>query len=110
LVVKEVVAMASVMSVQREVDVEAPPEDVWEALATEQGRESWLLEPDREVHVEVVEAPSRLVWWWRGEDEPSTRVELEIVATPGGSRVVVTESEPAFPITLLATSFARVAA
>ena len=102
--------MADVMSVQREVDVEAPPEDVWEALATEQGREGWLLEPEREVHVEVVEAPSRLVWWWRGADEPATRVELEIVATPGGSRVVVTESEPAFPIRLLATSFARVAA
>jgi uncharacterized protein YndB with AHSA1/START domain len=107
---KEVVVMALVMSVRREVDVEASPEEVWEALATEEGREAWLQEPDREVHVEVVEPPSRLVWWWRGEDEPATRVELDIVAAPGGSRVGVTESEPAFPISLLATSFARVAA
>ena len=29
-------------------------------------REDWLQEPDREVHIEVVEAPSRLVWWWGG--------------------------------------------
>jgi uncharacterized protein YndB with AHSA1/START domain len=93
-----------------EVDVEASPEQVWEALVTEQGRETWLQEPDREVHVEVVQAPSRLVWWWGSEDEPATRVEFEIVAVPAGARVVVTESEPAFPISLLATSFARVLA
>jgi DNA-binding transcriptional ArsR family regulator len=44
-----------------EVEIEASPEQVWEALVTEQGRETWLQEPDREVHVEVVQAPSRLV-------------------------------------------------
>jgi hypothetical protein len=62
------------------------------------------------VYVELVEAPSRLVWWWVGEDEPATRVEFEIVAAPAGTRVVVTESEPAFPIAMLATSFATVLA
>jgi uncharacterized protein YndB with AHSA1/START domain len=94
----------------REVEIEASPEQVWEALLTDEGREAWLQEPDREVHVEVVQAPSRLVWWWGGEDEPATRVEFEIVAVPAGARVVVTESEPAFPISLLAMSFARVLA
>lgn len=93
-----------------EVDVEASPEQVWEALVTEDGRETWLQEPDREVHIEVVQAPSRLVWWWGGEDEPATRVEFQIVAVPAGARVVVTESEPAFPISLLAMRFARVPA
>jgi uncharacterized protein YndB with AHSA1/START domain len=93
-----------------EVDVEASPEEVWEALVTEQGREDWLQEPDREVYIEVVQAPSRLVWWWGGEDEPATRVEFEIVAVPAGAKVVVTESEPDFPISLLAKSFARVLA
>jgi uncharacterized protein YndB with AHSA1/START domain len=93
-----------------EVEIEASPEEVWEALATEEGRETWLQEPDREVHVEVVQAPSRLVWWWGSEDEPATRVEFQIVAVPAGARVVVTESEPAFPISLLAMRFAPVLA
>ena len=56
------------MPARTEVEIEATPEQVWEALVTEQGREDWLQEPDREVIVEVVEAPSRLVWWelcWR---------------------------------------------
>lgn len=93
-----------------EVEIEASPEQVWEALVTDEGRETWLQEPDREVYIEVVQAPSRLVWWWGGEDGPATRVEFEIVAVPAGARVVVTESEPAFPISLLAMSFARVLA
>ena len=93
-----------------EVEIDATPEEVWEALVTEEGRETWLAEPDRDVHIEIVRAPSRLVWWWTGEDEPATRVEFQIVAVPAGTRVVVTESEPAFPISLLARSFARVPA
>jgi uncharacterized protein YndB with AHSA1/START domain len=98
------------LAARTEVEIEASPEQVWEALVTDEGRETWLQEPDREVHVEVVQAPSRLVWWWGGEDGPATRVEFEIVAVPAGARVVVTESEPAFPISLLAMSFARVLA
>jgi uncharacterized protein YndB with AHSA1/START domain len=97
-------------AVRTEIEIEASPEEVWEALVTEEGREAWLREPDREVRVEVVQAPSRLVWWWGGEQEPATRVEFEIAAAPDGARVVVTESEPDFPISLLAKSFARVAA
>jgi uncharacterized protein YndB with AHSA1/START domain len=95
--------------VRREIDVDATPEEVWEALVTDEGRERWLDDAEREVDVEVVEPPSRLVWWWGGErGEPPSRVEFEVVAAPGGARVVVTESEPAFPITLLAASLAAV--
>jgi len=97
-------------TVRREVEIEASPEEVWEALATEQGREAWLREAERDVHVEVVESPRRLVWWWVGEDEPATRVEFLVVAAPSGARVVVTESEPAFPLAMLAASFAGVCA
>ncbi len=69
------------MPARREVEVEASPEQVWEALVTDERREDWLDEPDRDVHIEVVEEPSRLVWWWRGDDDrPATRVEFEIVA------------------------------
>ncbi len=99
------------MSVRREIEIEATPEEVWEALATEEGRDRWLEpDPDREVHVEVVDEPSRLVWWWWRGEEPATRVEVLVVAAPAGSRVVVVESQPAFPLVALATAFAHAVA
>jgi uncharacterized protein YndB with AHSA1/START domain len=99
------------MPVQREIDVEATPEEVWEAIATEEGRERWLGEPGREIDVQVEEEPHRLVWQWReGEDAPPTRVEFVIEAVPCGSRVVVVESEPVLPVRMLAASLALVAA
>ncbi len=95
------------MSVRREIEIEATPEEVWEALATEEGRDAWLEpDPEREVHVEVVDEPSRLVWWWWRGEEPATRVEVLVVAAPAGSRVVVVESRPVFPLVALAASFA----
>jgi uncharacterized protein YndB with AHSA1/START domain len=105
MVVKEVA-----MPVTREVDVDASPEEVWEALATEEGRERWLQEPEREISVELVDEPQRLVWWWSAEEQPPTRVEFLIVAMPLGTRVVVTESIPVFPVAALAMSFAGVPA
>lgn len=95
------------MSVRREIEIEATPEEVWEALATDEGRERWLEEEAaREIHVEVVQEPTRLVWWWWHGDEPATRVELLVVAAPAGARVVVTESAPSFPLATLQASFA----
>ena len=96
--------------VRREVEVEATPEEVWEALVTEEGRERWLDEPAREIHIESADPPSRLVWWWAGEDEAATRVAFQIVELPWGTRVVVTESSPSFPMAMLASSFTLVAA
>ena len=98
------------MPVTREVDVDASPEEVWETLVSEEGRERWLAEPERDIRIEVVEAPHRLVWWWENADETPTRVEFRVVAVPRGSRVIVTESIPSFPLASLAASFARVAA
>jgi uncharacterized protein YndB with AHSA1/START domain len=103
VVVKEVE-----MRVRREVDVQASPEEVWEALVTEEGRERWLDEPEREIEFEVLDAPNRLVWWWAQGQEPPTRVEFLIVASPAGSRVLVTESFAVFPIAMFAHSFALV--
>ena len=101
-------------AVRREIDIEASPDEVFEALVTEEGRERWLGEPDREIHVESMDAPSRLSWWWASEEEPFTRVEFEIVALPAGgrelTRVRVTESAPRFPLAAMAASFALVAA
>jgi len=98
------------MLVRREIDVEASLEEVFEALVTQEGRERWLQEPERDIHIEVFDAPHRLVWWWAGADQPATRVELLVVAAPAGSRVVVTESAPSFPLATLAASFALVSA
>jgi uncharacterized protein YndB with AHSA1/START domain len=99
-------------SVTREVVIDADPEKVWETLASEEGRERWLLdeEGDREIQVEVAEEPHRLVWWWSREDERPTRVEFLVVGEPAGTRVIVTETAPRFPLTMLACSFALVAA
>jgi uncharacterized protein YndB with AHSA1/START domain len=98
------------MPVRREVDVDASPEEVWDALATDAGRERWLAEPARDIRIEVLDAPHRLVWWWESADEPPTRVEFRVVAVPLGSRVIVTESTPSFPLASLAASFGLVAA
>jgi len=94
--------------VKREVDVAADPEQVWEALATDEGREQWL-EPDpgREIRIEAVEEPHRLVWWWWNDDAPPRRVEILVVAAPLGSRVIVAESAPAFPLEMLARGLSR---
>ena len=61
-----VIGGETMCSVRREVDIEALAEEVWEALVTEEGRERWLDEPEREVHVEVAERRIALVWWWVG--------------------------------------------
>ncbi len=95
------------MPAVREIEVEASPEDVWEAISSEEGRERWLDEPDREIQVEVADAPHRVVWWWWRGDEPATRVEFLVIAAPAGARVVVIESAPAaVPMARLRASLA----
>ena len=91
---------------QREVEIDATPEEVWEAISSDEARERWL-EDDRPVHVESVEEPSRLVWWW-AEDERWTRVEVTLEPLVSTTRVVVRETAPSFPLTALARAWARV--
>jgi uncharacterized protein YndB with AHSA1/START domain len=94
------------MDTRREIEIEATPEEVWEALSTEEGREAWLEDaPERELLVETAEEPYRLVWWWWTEDAPATRVEVLVVAAPAGARVVVVESDPSFPLAALQARF-----
>jgi len=99
------------MALTREIEIEATPDEVWEALATEEGRDEWLEDdPERTIHVERADPPHRLVWWWWSGDEPASRVEVLVVAAPAGARVVVTESVPSFPLAALAARFALVCA
>ena len=98
--------------VKREVEIEASPEDVWEAVSDpgrwlgdeveapdglEPGAEIVVRDADGERHgrVESADPPGRVVWWWWRDDEPATRVEVLVVAAPVGARVVVVETQPA---------------
>jgi hypothetical protein len=98
--------------VRRSVEIDASPEEVWEAIATDEGRERWLEDdPDRELTVEPGAAPGRIVWWWRTDPaEPPRRVEVRVVAVPAGARVIVTETAPLFPLARLEAAFALVLA
>ncbi len=101
--------------VTHEVTIEAPLEDVWEAVSTEAGRERWL-EPDedRRIVVERTIAPAHISWWWwhESDDDPARHVEVDVVAVPdGATRVTVTETLPAmFPVSQLTASFELVCA
>ncbi len=103
-------------TVTHEVTIEAPIEDIWEALSTDAGREAWL-EPDedRTLVVEESEAPSRITWWWWHESdtgEPARYVEVRVVAIPDvGTRVTVTETQPTpVPVARLLADFTMVCA
>jgi len=113
-------------TVRRSILLDAPPEQVWEALTEETALSEWLaaeveLEPceggevvcrdedggERRGEVELVEEAERLAFtWWREESGPS-RVEWVLDAVAGGTRLTVVETgllSPASP--LLAASWA----
>jgi uncharacterized protein YndB with AHSA1/START domain len=97
--------------VRREVEIAASPAEVWDALATEAGREAWLEpDPERKLEVESEEAPAHLVWWWWTGEEQPRKVELQVIAVPRGTRVIVTESEPVFPLAQLCAALTRLPA
>ncbi len=103
-------------TVTHEVTINAPIEDIWEALSTDAGRDVWL-EPDedRTIVVEESEAPSRITWWWWHQsdtDEPARHVEVHVTAIPDiGTRVTVTETLPALvPVATLTSKFEPVCA
>ena len=101
-------------SVTHEVTIDAPLEDVWEAISTDEGRERWL-EPDadRRIVVERTIPPAHISWWWWNEsdNEPARHVDVDVVAVPDGTRVIVTETQPALvPVARLAASFELVCA
>lgn len=94
------------MDVTREIDLEAPPEEVWEALTDEEKLSEWFandveLDPEpggeglfrwddgdeRHAFVEEVEPGRRFVFTW---DE--SRVVIELEEIPAGTRVTVVES------------------
>ncbi len=95
-------------TVTHEITIDAPIEDVWEAVATEDGRDRWLeADEDRRLVVEQAEPPRRISWWWWQETdaEPARYVDVRIVSVPDGTRVTVTEARPSIvPVARLAAS------
>src|SRR5947209_3861273 len=95
--------------VQRELELEAPPEQLWEIITGN----GWLadevqieLAPGGEARfrdgavertgwVEEARAPERLTFWWSAEGESASRVELTLRPGEDGRTVVrVVEARP----------------
>jgi uncharacterized protein YndB with AHSA1/START domain len=94
------------MEVTREIELESPPDEVWEALTDEEKLAEWFandveLDPEpggegvfrwddgdeRHAVVEEVDPERRFVFTWEG-----SRVVIELEEIPVGTRVTVVES------------------
>jgi uncharacterized protein YndB with AHSA1/START domain len=98
------------MEVEREVLLDAPPEDVWEALTDPERLEEWFANDvdfdvdrggvfrwdDGDVRYAVVEDadPERrlAIRWWDPSGGEESEVVFTLVAVPAGTRLVVTET------------------
>ena len=96
------------MEVTREVVVEAPLDEVWDALTDPEQLEEWFSEDGeaRELVVEEVETGRRVTYTWE-----EGHVAIEVEEAGAGTRVVVTETgEPGwnavFSLRSLAYSYA----
>jgi uncharacterized protein YndB with AHSA1/START domain len=99
--------------ITRTVELPAPAEEVWRSLTEPELLGEWLgsvveldvrpggsgviVEGDgavRRAQVDEVDPARRLAlrWWPEDGDGPESTVELELEPTPGGTRLVVTET------------------
>jgi len=100
-------------TVERAIEVELAPEEVWELLVDDEERAGWFggdthldvepggdgefTDPDgtrRRAVVGDVEPGRRLSWtWWPdGDPDGASEVRIDLQPTPAGTRVAVTES------------------
>jgi uncharacterized protein YndB with AHSA1/START domain len=79
----------AIVEVTREVVLEAPLDEVWDALTDPEQVEEWFSEDgeERELVVEEVETGRRVAYTW---EDGEVAIELEEVGA--GTRVVVTET------------------
>ena len=88
------------MEVRREVVLDAPLEEVWDALTDPDRLEEWFAAPD--VVVEEVEEWRRVAY-----ELEESRVAIELDEVEGGTRVRVVETgEPAWNAVLALRSLA----
>jgi uncharacterized protein YndB with AHSA1/START domain len=94
--------------IERELWLDVPPEEVWEAITGD----GWLadrvrldLRPGGDARfdsreriktgwVEDVSMPERLTFWWACDGEPASRVELTIKERADGTRLRIVETRP----------------
>jgi uncharacterized protein YndB with AHSA1/START domain len=77
-----------------EVDLEAPPDEVWRAIVTPEIREAWLGEPETgEAEVAAAEEPERLDLVWP-TPEGESLISFEISPVEGGSHLTITHRAP----------------
>jgi uncharacterized protein YndB with AHSA1/START domain len=98
-------------TVERETILDAPPEEVWEALTDDDRLSEWLAEEaeidaveggeltireadggERHGTVETVIEQERLVFTWARPGEAPSLVDFTIEAVPAGTRVRVVET------------------
>lgn len=111
-------------TIERSVDVEAAPEEVWERIVDGDLSEEWLgvkivprpggpvTVPEEETigTVEEVEPGRSITWSWRQPDGDPSQVTIDVEPTETGSRVTVTERLLEYRITgAPPTFFARAA-
>jgi uncharacterized protein YndB with AHSA1/START domain len=112
--------------IERELELPAPPEAVWEVLTDPGWLQEWLAdevslelapggdarfrigEETRIGWVEEVTPPSegatgRLAFWWETDGEPASRVALELTHLAEGTRLRVVESRPLDVLDLVGT-------
>jgi uncharacterized protein YndB with AHSA1/START domain len=109
----------------RELEMPAPPEEVWRWLTDPELLSRWLgadaevdVRPggdlrirdesgaERTGWVEEAEKPHRLAFWWREPGEDATRVEVELERTEEGTLLRVVETRPLAMLELQATELA----
>jgi uncharacterized protein YndB with AHSA1/START domain len=77
------------VEVTRKIVLEAPVEEVWDALTDPERLEEWFTEDgeERSLAIEELEERRRVAYSW---DDGDVTIELEEV--DGGTRIVVTET------------------
>jgi len=77
-----------------EVDLDAPPEKVWRAIATPAIRDAWLGAPETgAAEVSAADEPERLDLVWP-TPEGESLIRFEIRPAEGGSHLTITHRAP----------------
>ena len=105
--------------VERELDLDATVEEVWDAVTSDgfmaddvvldlrPGGEARF--DDRSGWIEEALAPARLTFWWADGDEPATRVEVTLNLLEGDrTRLRVIETRPLDRLDLIGLPLTRI--